>query len=109
MDKIIQMRDDDYFGLCPKCHRKGIMRHSDRKTHWYVCEEHKLKWGPDQVFSFPYTDDDGPFSWEKGDELLKRNRFILAGYRTVEPFSWPRPTPSDGAADDATRRQDCLR
>jgi hypothetical protein len=89
--EIIQLREDDYFGLCPKCHRKGLNVREDRKNHWSVCEEHKLKWWTGYgIWSFPFTDDEGEWSWEKGEELLKCNRFMLAGCLTVEPFFWAR-------------------
>jgi hypothetical protein len=89
MSEVIQLREDDYNGLCPKCHSQGINYHEERDRHWSVCKKHKLKWWTGSVFSFPFTDDDGEWSWDRGEELLKRNRFILASCRTVEPFFWP--------------------
>ena len=78
-------------GLRPKCHRQGINYHEDCNDHWSVCKTHKLKWWTGSgLFSFPFTDDEGEFSWENGEKLLKHNRFVLAGCRTVKPFYWPR-------------------
>ena len=96
MGDVREIRQDDYNGLCPKCHKGGLNMHSDRKTHWSVCEKHKLKWCTGYgLISFPFTDDYGEWSWDSGDELLKHNRFMLAGYRTVEPFFWPHEQDSE--------------
>jgi hypothetical protein len=34
---------DDYFGVCPHCHRRdGFI--NIRRGQWFYCREHKLKW-----------------------------------------------------------------
>jgi hypothetical protein len=74
---LIQLRDDDHFGLCPKCHRQGGNYHANRKDHWSVCKKHKLKWPTGSgLLSFPFTHDTGEFSWQAGEEVLKLNRFF---------------------------------
>jgi hypothetical protein len=84
-------RNDDFIGLCPECHGRPLNVHADRKNHWSVCETHKLKWHTGYgLFSFPFTDDHGEWSWENGERVLERNRVLLASCQTVEPFFWPR-------------------
>ena len=91
MGTIIELREDDWNGLCPNCRRPGLNMHENYKSHWSVCREHKLKWWTGYgLFSFPFTDDDGEWSRENGDKELQRNRYILKTYHTVKPFFWPR-------------------
>ena len=88
-----KLRDDDYFGLCPKCHKQGMNFHENRADHWSVCQKHKLKWYTGALMSFPYDDATGEMSWERGEKILKHNRFVLASCQEVEPFYWPQNSP----------------
>jgi hypothetical protein len=77
MSDVVEPRTEaNYFGSCLECRRNdGYLNfHTD---HWFVCDEHKLRWwGGSNLFS----------SWrDETEEDWQANGELLMGYREVEP------------------------
>jgi hypothetical protein len=79
--QIMKMFDDadDYFGLCPTCHKcEGFINVG--RSHWLYCTEHKVKWliGAN-IFS----------SWRDETEAEQRaiyNEIGMGGFKEVQPY-----------------------
>jgi hypothetical protein len=80
--KIVELRQDDHNGLCPKCHRTDGYRYGDVPDIWFICKAHRMKWivGSGLFSSWQYM----------SDESLLRQKYLLADFQTVEPFFYPR-------------------
>ena len=71
-----------YFGGCPKCFGTDGCLNIGR-DHWFICREHRVKW---HVRSIWFSD------WrEKTEQDWLENKYLLVGYREVEPVSWRIP------------------
>jgi hypothetical protein len=80
-DNNTQPEEDDYFGLCPVCHRNdGALNY--HRSHFIVCHEHrKYWWIGSNLFS----------NWrEETEEDWKRTADVLDGYEEVEPYYRPK-------------------
>jgi hypothetical protein len=70
---------DDYFGLCPICHKDDGYLNIGR-SHWFYCKEHKKRWcAGGNLFS----------SWRHQTEKEQRKLYDEVGmseFATVEPY-----------------------
>jgi hypothetical protein len=67
---------DNYFGGCPHC-GAGLCENV-RKSHYGVCETHKVFW---PIGSGLFS------SWQEEDEeIWRKNREMLASFTQVEPI-----------------------
>lgn len=80
LEPIDAERADDYFGLCPHCHREPEYVNVC-KENYAICSDHKVFWWIGHgIFS----------SWqEETEEDWQRNTELLKGCERVEPFYWP--------------------
>jgi hypothetical protein len=83
MAEVIELRQDDHNGLCPKCHRAGTYLLVGDWDIWFICETHKLKWYVGRGLFGPW--------YLMTDEGVLRNEYRLAGHQAVKPFFHPRP------------------
>jgi hypothetical protein len=79
---------DGYFGLCPICHKTdGYLNVGNQ--HWFVCEEHKVKWfvGENLFSSWMYE--------TPGEQSREQKRLEFHSFVRVEPFYPPAERPAD--------------
>ena len=94
MSEVIQLRKNDYWGLCPKCKGEPLFRNVKR-THWAACDTHKVTWlVGDNLFSG--WQDETPEIWEA-------NCLVLSGYGVVKPFFYERVEPSKDEHSPCTK------
>jgi hypothetical protein len=80
--------EDDYFGLCPICHKTDGYANAGR-SHRFFCKEHKTSWC---IGSNIFSD------WRHQTEEEQRriwNEIGLADFQDVKPYSHPRQHQDD--------------
>lgn len=71
-----QITTDEYFGGCPHCGKSNIV--NVHKSHYGICEEHKVFWPAGYNLFSSWQHEDGEL-WAKHDQMLAR-------FAEVEPI-----------------------
>jgi ssDNA-binding Zn-finger/Zn-ribbon topoisomerase 1 len=71
---------NDYFGLCPVCHKEPMIYNLQRQ-HWAVCEEHRVCWNVGENL-FDSWRHETPEDWRK-------NYWLVQQCEIVEAYHWP--------------------
>jgi hypothetical protein len=82
---------DDRFGLCPGCHREGLIMpvrgSSGRNGNWFACEACRVRWRPEGITLFRGVAVMAPiFDFEHDGFWLANARWLVRVRRVVPVY-----------------------